>query len=412
MTDTLYLRLTTPDADAIIEAVRLDASGHPAAPTMTGTLAHIVGVAPARRYIALIPGAEALETIAKVPKMGGSRLRRSLPYALEDQLVGDIDAQLFASGAPHRHADESTTETLSVPVVVIPRERLQRWQTLLRNAGVEPAAIHLETTCVAAKPGDIVAWLRGDELLLRAPGGAGLVSRIDDLPAALDVLLGSTPRQTLGLQIHATREARQTHEPSVADAASGLARLAWIDASDSTLPWLVSQIPLAEPINLLQGEFAPRRTLSDGARRWRSAAVLGLLILVLHLVDRAWSMYRLAATESRIDAELLSAARSVQPAFTSADEVISTLSPAAAGGGNRGVLQAALADLAAAGIRAGGLRSIALEGAALRVELAAPVAADTLASVLSARGWNARAEPGVDGAVILSLNLTANGASR
>jgi hypothetical protein len=67
------------------------------------------------------------------------------------------------------------------------------------------------------------------------------------------------------------------------------------------------------------------------------------------------------------------------------------------------LLQGALLDLVAAGLTPNSLKSIALEGKALQVELRAGVPLESIDAGLSSRGWQSRASAGAEGTTILTL---------
>lgn len=420
MTDTLYLRLTDTLPDAPAEGMIVGRDGSVIAGPRTESLTALAGSAfaaahPGCRVVVLIPGTEALTTTARLPKMAASRIRASLPYALEEMLVGDLEAQHFALGRARTRAGETDGGGLDVPVVVMQRARLSSWMELLRSHGLEPAALHLEDSCVAAKPGDVIAWLRAGEALLCTPAGDALVTRIEDLGAALDLLPADPPAATLGLQLCASAEERARYGALVESAGARFSRITWLGAADSPLPWLVSQFALATPINLLQGEFLPRAPTSRITARWRLAAALAGALLLLQVAERIF-VWQSAAAESRIlDATLLEAVRTVRPEVQSASEAVSLLrgravgDSAAASARPVGDLAAILAQLAAAGLPAESLSKIVIDSGLLRLEFAAGIATESIEKNLTTKGWQLRKEALADGRVALGVSPRGSG---
>jgi len=408
MTDTLYLRLEHPDPSAPLEGRIVAADGSLSSGPLRGSISELVSAYPKARLVALIPAGDALSTQARLPKISPGKLRASLPFALEEQLATDLEGQHFAMGRAREVSGADDAVVLEVPVVVIAHARLAAWLALLRSAGAEPSAVHLAEDCVAPKPGDVVAWVRGEqEIFLRAPSGGGVVAGIDELPVMLDLLLGETPRQTLGLQVYVAPEQRTTlMENFVArleHGARSLARVSWVAGVEDTLGWLVTQSRLAAPINLLQGEFAPRRPASEASGRWRLAAALAAILVLLHLADRWWSLRALEHRERQLDAQLLQAAQQQTPELRSIEALMRALAPAVNGPRGAALLQGALLDLVAAGLTPNSLNSIALEGKALQVELRAGVPVESFDAALSSRGWQSRATAGAEGTTILTL---------
>lgn len=389
MTDTLYVHLKSTDSDSPVTARRVDADG----------TVHDVGAKAALRdlaasctdaiVVAIIPGAEALTTTATLPKLRTSQIRSSVPFALEEFIAGDLDRQHFAiGGAQTRPADRAPSGGLDVPVAVIEKTRLAAYLSRLREAGIEAARLWLDESCIAAKPGDVVAWVHDEEVFLRAPTGEGLRCRLDDLPAAIGLLPADPPLSTLGLQligdddtalIEAARRAEETRRFSRVHRAT----------FGAALDTLIRQSELAHPIDLLQGEFAARRRATPLTPRWRLAAGLALALLALHAIDRAWVWQRAAAETRQIETELASAAGG------SIDLRALTAHDAARGADTSSrVLRDALNALALARPAEGSVIDVLLEGGLVRLTFDTNTPIEPIVSALSAQGW--RANPGTD----------------
>lgn len=411
MTDTLFLHLEHPEASASLEGRLLDADGAVLSGPLRGTLTELVAAYPGARVVALIPAADALVTRVRLPKISSAKLRHSLPFALEEQLATDLEGQHFALGRSHETVSDAGTAALDVPVAVIGRERLATWLELLRAAGAEPAALHLAEDCIAAKPGDVIVWLKRDaELYLRAPSGVGAAATIEELPVVLDLLLGDSPRQSLGLQVFADAElgtdlrARVTTQFEAL--AASLARVSWLPNPGDTTGWLAAQWRLAEPINLLQGEFTPKRTGGLIAGRWRLAAALAAAWLLVYLVDLGLEWRSALAAERQLDAQLLQAAQTSAPGIRSIDELVGKIGDSPRTPRGAALLQSALVDLVAAGVAPNSLKSIALVDQALRVEFLAGGAVEPLVAALRARGWQVELSASDGGAAVVSLLRT------
>jgi len=402
MTQTLYLRLAELAADAPVEGLLVAADGSVVAEATTGTLTEFAARCPGVRVSALLPGSEALATTARLPKMSAAKVRASLPYALEELLAGDLDAQHFAIGrAAARAATSSGEAGLDVPVIVMLRARLASWVELLRAQGLEPAAMYLEDSCVAAKPGDVIGWMRAGELLLRSPSGDAVVARSDDLGAALQLLPMDPPVATLGLQIHATADERARHAALVEPAAAGFSRVSWPTLPSSPLPWLVSQLAIATPIDLLQGEFAPRKSAATGITRWRLAAVLVAMMFLLHVGERIFVWQRDNTAAELLERTLFDAVKSARPEIQSLSDAQALLGMRGSSGR---ALTTALADLTAAGAPADSIGLVAVEAGNVRIEFRSSLATDGIEKSLIAAKWQVRKAATTDGRVALTLS--------
>ena len=415
MTDTLYLRLPSPDPSAIVEGLRVAGDGSVVGSCQRATLAEFAAAA-GPRVVVLIPGDEALSITVRLPKMPVAKIARALPFALEDQIAGDLEAQHFAAGKPRTHpADGADGGGIEVPVVVMRRERLNEWLACLRLQGIEPAGLHLEDDCVGAKPGDLRLWLRRDEASLRMPGGEALVVSAGDLSAALSLLPADPPPAVLGLQAIATSADRARNTAAIEQIADRFARLVWLDLGDSPLPWLVEQSSLTRPVNLLQGEFAPRRSRGTAQRRWLLAAALAVALFGVHLLDRVLQLRQDAATAVALAQQVLQAVQAARPEVSSIEDAERLLGSTASGAARNSAIPLlidALADLAAAGLGSDSLQGVTLEAGAqggpmLRIALAGPPPDAAIDAAMQRSGWTIQRETAADGRGVLQLSPAA-----
>jgi general secretion pathway protein L len=94
-----------------------------------GSPADLTDAALDKEIIVIIPAEDILITAAALPKMNRSRLAQALPFALEEQLIGEVGTLHFAQG--DRQADEG------LPVAVVSREKMQAWIALLQSWDIE-----------------------------------------------------------------------------------------------------------------------------------------------------------------------------------------------------------------------------------------------------------------------------------
>ena len=119
MSNALYIRLPAT-ADGALSGYR---SG-PAAAAVHERYAD-AALAAGGRVIALAPGADVLLTTATLPTRNRKRMYAAVPFALEEQLISDIDALHFALG--------NTSQLGPVPVAVVERQHMQQWLDMLQE---------------------------------------------------------------------------------------------------------------------------------------------------------------------------------------------------------------------------------------------------------------------------------------
>jgi type II secretory pathway component PulL len=310
-----------------------------------------------------------------------------IPFALEEHIAGDLDQQRFAVGSPKRIVDSSSTEGLQVPVVVIRRETVDKYLEALRNAGLEPIAMHLDESLVAAKPGDVIAWLQGEEVFLRTPSGLGMRCAVEDLGMTLDLMPSDLPYSSLGLQIFGLSQNSTDRALKLDELETRFSRVQTGQTATPILDWLVAQRSIAEPINLLQSDLAPRRRSRGLSARWRLPAALAAGLFALVLINHGNTWRIAAAEEKALDLSIAQAG-----GYPGSDAPIVTTA-----------LRQALVDLANSGVRDGAIASIAYQSKIIRITLNSSDSPEAAVRSLRLSGWRVDAGADDQGRVILTL---------
>jgi general secretion pathway protein L len=427
MPELLLLRLDPAAGAESVAFVPCTAAGAPLAAPRLGSLAEAAAAAAGRQLVVLVPGAEVVQLDAELPALPPARLLAAVPYAVEDSVAADVETLHFAVG---RRGDAGRT-----PVAVIDRATLQSLLEALRVAGLEPDALHADSSLIAGQPGHLVLLLDGATVHACRPGERAVTLPAEPLAAAVDLALhgaaavadGADPAGALGLLVFVDAAEWPRRAAALEALRPRFAAMQVQQLPTGTLPWLGSQLAAAAPVNLLQGPFAPRRRSTTDWRRWRLAAALAVTALVLHVAGQAWELRQLAARERELDARLVEALAPLQgalPAQSSPREarraVETLVARARAGGDAGGALLPALAAFAQAraATPAARLESVGYDGAAVELRVRAPDAGslETLGNALRAGGWQAEvvggtgSPSGYEGRIRLQAGKTAAGA--
>jgi general secretion pathway protein L len=389
MADWLLLRLPrVPDEPA--SWLVADARGTPVGPPQSGPLTSAVTRTAGRRVWVLVPGTDVLLAEPEVPVKAGLKLQQLVPYALEEQLADNIEDLHFAIG---KRASDSTR----APVAVVARALLDEWLATLRSSGIEPEAIHAESDLLPANPGHAVVLLEEDAVFVRAPGSAPVTLPADALAEALEIAQSGgadSPGGGRGLILYAGAAEWQRHSEQVEAARPRFDGVRVQLLTDGPLPLFAQQLPVATPINLLQGAYAPAAAGAAGLRAWRVAAILLLSLLGLHLAGKVGELQWLKSRERQVDASIRDAFHAAMPGEPSTVDARRRMEQrlAAARGAGGGLLPA-LQALAQARDTVPGLAVLALQyhDGALDLRLSAPDAAslDRLGQALRRNGWQA-----------------------
>ena len=388
MTPTLFIRLRSAAAEQQVDAC-LAQDGRIARVASTD-LAALAREAAGARVVAFIPASDTLSLAVALPPMPAAKARAALPFALEDQLAGELEDQHFALGA--RQADGRW------PVRVISRARLAGWIDLLRRAGLEPQAVVADADGLREKPGDLMLWLDGEDAHWRAPGQPASTLPVDLLTEGPALAAGATPPGTLGIRAHGTPDDLARHAAAIDGLGRGALQVAAQALPDGALPWLAAQHDPSQVINLLQGDFAPARANSSGLDAWRWPLRLAAAALVLQLSGwglEAWRLHRAAAP---VEAALIEAARPLDPSVRDADAARALIAARLAEWDRRerdpsgSPLMQAAATLIDARIAAPALSLLSLRqqedgNVTARFEADDPAASQAAREVLTSNGW-------------------------
>lgn len=295
MSDRLFLRLA-PDGSL----TWLRASGDARAATSLPGAPPASALAQAREVVVFVPAADVLVTRATLAARHRAQLLKALPFAVEDGLLAPVETLHFAASA---------AQDGEVGVAVVARSTLEGWLDRLAEAGIEADAIVPES--LALPPGALL--LEDDRATARtAPWTAFACA-----PGELADWLAQAPPD-VALDVHDVRAAAPLALPAPV--------AAYHERQRDALAFLAANIG-APPLNLLDGEFSPRRRRrNDAGRIWRIAAALAAAVVGLAVLSLGAQVWTLSRESARLDA---AARDAVTQAFPDLDaKIFDRLTPA------------------------------------------------------------------------------------
>ncbi len=257
MAETLLIRFGADPAAEVDYAVVAE-DGRLLSPPQRAALGALGAQAAGRRVVVLVPGADVLLTEAAVPTRNRARLRRAVPYALEEQIAADVETQHFALGPVSGDR---------VQVAVVARSRMEAWRDALAAAGLEAARMVPETQAVPVKGDDWGLLLDGERVLLSGPLGEGYACELETLPGLLSLLLPE-PDARLPVRVFKVGREQGPELPERLD-------IRGLQEGSHALEFLAAGLVASrQAIDLLQGDFSRRAQYGRLWRRWRFAAAL------------------------------------------------------------------------------------------------------------------------------------------
>lgn len=246
----------------------------------------------ARAYV-WTPAADTILTSATLPTRSQRKIAQALPFALEDQLLGDPETLHFAY---------RTEADGSLSVAVTAHERLRRWSDVLAQAGIKPLVLCPSTLLV---PWALDCWslaFAEDEVLVRTGSASGFVAPLTQTTPPADMSGGTAQRKAVPtgtntgaifqpppLLAAALQEAARSQKipenlvvfnaPVNFPAESWSAQLQVPVRIEQATVWDKQEEPSA-PLNLLQGQFEQKGQISSSLRPYFPAAAMLLVWLL------------------------------------------------------------------------------------------------------------------------------------
>jgi general secretion pathway protein L len=287
MTETLVIRLRASE-EAPASWLIVDGIGARSGPVQSGPVADALAQAQGRRTVILLPATEATLASPELPVRGGARIAQAVPFALEEQLASDLESMHFAVGTR-----SATTVGRGTPVVMVSRPLLDRWQSTWEAAGIHADAAYSESSLIPAAPNATVLVLDDATLHVQRPDTVAYALDAQPLDVALDLALDDPAESGHHVTFYATPADYETHKEVIEGLRERTATLQVKLLPDGTLPLLATQIPVAHPVNVLQGAYAAPSSFGTQFKRWRVPAGLAAATLVAFLAAQGLKLWQL-----------------------------------------------------------------------------------------------------------------------
>ena len=396
MADWLLLRLPRSPQQSASWLI-VDPRGSAVGPPQSGPLSLAAARTPGRRICVLVPGNDVLLAEPEVPTKAGTKLAQVVPYALEEQLAEDIDDLHFSIGK--RSPDSPRT-----PVAVVARALMDEWLTLLRSSGIEPEVMYADSDLLPVNPGQSVALLEEDVVVVRPPSGSPVTLPADALAEALDIAQaapddgGGAGR---GLILYTGAAEWHHHSAQVEGLRERFDGIKIQLLTSGPLALFGQQMPLNSPINLLQGSYTPTTSRAVGWPAWRIAVLLLIGLVGLHVAGKVAQLSVLKRNEHKLDASISEAFHAAMPGEPSASDarrrMEQRLSAARSTHGAGGLLSALEALSQAHGSSPGTtVQALSFHEGAVEMKVSAPDASslDHVSQSLKSSGWTANLTSG------------------
>lgn len=270
MARTLLIRIDPTATDASWQLVE---AGQLVGPLGKGKLSDARRTARGVPVVVLVPAEEVFISNVALPGKNRTKLRRAIPFAVEDQLIDDVDKMHFAlSNQAHdgRYL-----------VAAVEARMMEFWDKAMLNAGLRVETIIPDVSALPLTDGDWTVLLDAERALVRTPDTL-FATDIFSLPVMLENLrLNQGEDAAIKVDLYdCTADDRAT----LIQAALPEIEFTLLEAPQGSFEVFARSYNPRHSVNLLQGEYNRQEGWRKQLKPWYSAAALLALWLGWQLV--------------------------------------------------------------------------------------------------------------------------------
>jgi len=271
MTET---QLTSADIEAA-EWVLID-KNEPQQIIDKGTLYDPPSLGIGDKVIASIPSSKVMLTKVTLPSSNINRLRKIVPFTLEEFIIDDVEDVHFAIGNISK--DENTA------VAVIQKALLSDNLRSIEKLGLTPTVMVPDCLCIPYAKDSWTVYVENDLALVRTGRDTGFSCPTDILVLMItQYLKEENIKQPDSLKSYNVPESKQDEIMNISFETE--VEFSTFEVSGNTeILFLEQYLENTPSLNLLQGEFSRRQKMGQQFRPWMPVAGLAAAWLVLALV--------------------------------------------------------------------------------------------------------------------------------
>jgi general secretion pathway protein L len=259
----------------------------------SGTLADAAIVADQHKVVVLIDSANVHLNHVKLPTSNRQKMLRAIPFALEDQLAEDVEQFHFVIG--------KSESDYGVPVAGIRKDTIESLLNAFNEAGIVVDVVLPDAICSPTEEGQWSVVIYGDKALVQFYDQIGTVIDTVNLPLLLESSLTDTEVKPAKIVYYYLESETPPLAPEQSDTDIETVKIAY-----NTHPLVIfgGAYTKAKSLNLLQGQYKPKRKTTGQWHRWRLAASLAAVWLVLYLGTALFELNRLERNNNALSAEI------------------------------------------------------------------------------------------------------------
>lgn len=239
----------------------------------------------------IVPGQSILLTSVQLPKLNPQRLKQALPFALEEQLIDDINTLHFATG--QYQANET------YPVAVVSNDVMETWITKLNDANIIPHALIPAPLALPFAPDNIYLCMDDTIAIARTTEYSGFSCDKDNLDTLLKLHLAESEKTNDIIHLYNFTSTSSDLKIETVTLNETLAK------PEEFLTYLMQWTETFPFINLLQGDYQTSKKASGTQKIWIAAGIVAVVWLGFSLINNIGSYFILhhatAKSEQQIE---------------------------------------------------------------------------------------------------------------
>ncbi|HSW70252.1 MAG TPA: type II secretion system protein GspL [Gammaproteobacteria bacterium] len=258
--------------------------------TLRGHLSDLPEIDKQNEIIIIVPAWDILLAEVPLPKLNRPRLMQALPFALEDKLIEDVDQLHFAI------ADYQPDGT--VPVAIVARKKMNEWTALFKQYEIFPTALYSSVFILPDIEKNWSASILQEGATVRQNKFTGFSGEQANLPLLMEYALQNSTEKPECIHIYSTFSTPAEIKPDQA-----LVNEIYL-SEQSFLETFPDWIKPESSINLLQGNYQPRRKSSETKKIWTLAAYAAVIWIGLAFFAQLVSFIILHHENNKIESEI------------------------------------------------------------------------------------------------------------
>ncbi|MEN8134376.1 MAG: type II secretion system protein GspL [Thermodesulfobacteriota bacterium] len=239
------------------------------------------------KVVVLVPGTEVLLTEAIIPGNSGRIIKKSIPFALEENLADEIEDLHFAHGVLRKNG--------AISVAVVAKAQMESWLAILNEHDIEVRSLVPATMAIPLTPEQWSLVLTDSQFMLRKGTWQAYAGDIGSLPVFLAEELAADSAQQPSLQLYTDEDCSINCEEAVP--AMGIS----VRHRKPLLQLLVDGYDEKKMINLLQGDYSRHAGWRDLWLKWQLPIVAVVLLCLMNIGAFSFDYYRLKSGSAELN---------------------------------------------------------------------------------------------------------------